>query len=116
MSLLKRWEPEDVVARTIPLFKESLPELVIAPSDSPFTHEKLEFLRAKAVEILLKTEGEAGVLRLADGLSRTRDLARLTGQALPSAQAIFDLCRRALAHGTPSAIDLACGQIGRAHV
>lgn len=112
LSLLKKWESEDIVARTIPLFTESLPELVIAPSASPFTREKLEILRAEAVHNLLKAEGEAGVLRLADGLSRTGDLARLTGQALPSAQAIFDLCRRALAHGTPSAIDLAGGLSG----
>jgi hypothetical protein len=109
VSLVQKWEPEDVVARAIPLFAEHLPELVIPSGDSPLTPERLEELRAGAVRSLLDEEGEAGILRLADGLTNTWDLVRLTGNAVPTAQALLDLCRSALAHGTPSAIGLAGG-------
>ena len=112
VSLVQKWEPEDVVARAIPLFAERLPELVIAPGNAPVTRERLEELRAGAVHSLLEAEGEAGVLRLADGLTNTWDLVRLTGNALPTAQAILDLCRSALVHGTPSATGLAGGLSG----
>jgi hypothetical protein len=109
VSLVQKWEPEDIVARTKPLFAESRPDLVVAPGGSPLTRERLEELRAGAVRSILKEEGETGVLRLADGLMNTRDLVRLTGDALPTAQATFELCRNALAHGTPSAIGFAHG-------
>jgi hypothetical protein len=109
VSLVEKWEPEDIVARTIPLFAESLPELVIPSGASPLTREQLEELRAEAVRSLLKAEGNSGVLRLADELRNTWDLVRLTGNALPTAQALLELCRNALARGTPSATGLACG-------
>lgn len=112
VSLVRKWEPQDVVARTIPLFAESLPELVIAPDDPPLTRERLEELREGAVRRLLQVEGEAGVLRLADGLTNTWDLVRLTGNALPTAPEILKLCRSALAHGTRSAMELAGGLSG----
>jgi hypothetical protein len=106
---VQNWEPEDVVARTIPLFAETLPELVIAPGDSPVTLERLGQLRAEAVRSVLKAEGKTGILRLAEGLSNTRDLVRLTGNALPTVHAFLDLCFCALARGTPSALGLARG-------
>ncbi|MFC3123523.1 hypothetical protein ACFOD4_00500 [Pseudoroseomonas globiformis] len=109
VSLVQKWEPEDVVARTLPLFAESLPELVIAPGESPLTRERLEELRAGAVRDLLTAEGDAGVLRLADELTNTWDLVRLTGNALPTAEAILEFCLNALARGTPSATGLAGG-------
>lgn len=109
VSLVEKWEPEDIVARAVPLFAERLPELVIAPGDSPPTRERHEELRVGAVRSLLEAEGDAGVLRLADALTNTWDLVRITGNTLPTAQALLDLCRSGLAHGTTSAIGLAGG-------
>ncbi|TCI00729.1 hypothetical protein EJV46_01175 [Roseococcus sp. SYP-B2431] len=117
VSLVQKWEPEDVVARTLPLFAESLPELIIAPGESPLTRERLEELRAGAVRDLLTAEGEAGVLRLADELTNTWDLVRVTGNALPTAKAILAFCLSALARGTPRAAGLAGGlsSVGERH-
>jgi hypothetical protein len=108
-ALVRRWTPDDPVARAVPLFDELLPELAIAPDEGPATAEELERRRVDALRKVLAAEGVAGVVRLAEALTNGWEVTRLTAEIVPSAEQALDLCRAALAGGSEAARSLAPG-------